>query len=109
MFFFQLEVRLENAQDELNAVNGGVGSTPSLYSSMVHSDYYSETGVDLSAGIGPDESVSGRSSVRSTGGEGRERGRLDKIDWSKQARMISSFFLLLSKLNFVSTIPVPRL
>ena len=85
---------MENAQDELNAANGGVGggSTPSLYSSMVHSDYYSETGADMSVGPGGemDESVSGRSSVRSTAGA-PERGRLDKIDWNKQVRKNKHF------------------
>ena len=95
----RLESQLENAQTELNhyrrqsiaGIPGGSVSMASFYSE-------SESGI---AGMNADgiimddglfdESVSGKSSVRSTGG--KERGRLDNIDWKGEGEEVDPFAL----------------
>ena len=86
----RLEAQLENAQTELNhyrrqSIAGMPGGSVSMAS------FYSESesgiagmnadGIIMDDGLF-DGSVSGKSSVRSTGG--KDRGRLDNIDWKEQ-------------------------
>ena len=86
----RIEAQLENAQTELNhyrrqSIAGMPGGNVSMAS------FYSESesgiagmnadGIIMDDGLF-DGSISGKSSVRSTGG--KERGRLDNIDWKDQ-------------------------